>query len=216
MNRAARRLVNNPTRRNATARKNKMTRIHALQLFGLAGVGSLLACAATPVLAQDVGSFYGGLSVGQSRAKIDDARISAGLLGLGLSTTAMVRDEKDTAYKLLLGYQFSPHFALEGGYFNLGQFGFQATTSPAGSLSGQIKLQGLNLDLVGRLPLSERWSALARVGAQVAQASDRFSGTGAVFVLNPSPSERAGNIKAGLGLQYAVSKSLMVRVEGER
>jgi OOP family OmpA-OmpF porin len=193
-----------------------MTRLHALQLFGLAGLGTLLGGAATPVLAQDVGNFYGGLSVGQARVKIDEPRITAGLLSQGLNTTAIVSDEKDSAYKLLLGYQFSQNFALEGGYFNLGKFSFQSTTAPAGSLNGEIKLQGLNLDLVGRLPLSERWSALARVGAQVANARDRFSGTGAVRVLDPNPSQRATNYKAGLGLQYAVSKSLLVRAEGER
>ena len=215
MNDAINRPVTCATRRSATARKNKMTRCHALQLFGLAGLGTLLAGAGMPALAQEVGGFYGGLSVGQARVKIDEPRITASLLSQGLSTTAMVSDEKDAAYKLLLGYQFSQNFALEGGYFNLGQFSFQSTTAPAGSLNGQIKLQGLNLDLVGRLPLSERWSALARVGAQSTQARDRFSGTGAVHVLNPSPGERATNVKVGLGLQYAVSQSLLLRVEGE-
>ena len=117
---------------------------------------------------------------------------------------------------MFLGYQMNPNFALEGGYFNLGQFNFRATTAPAGSLSGQIKLQGLNLDLVGKMPLNERWSVLARVGAQSAQARDRFSGTGAVHVLNATPSQRATHVKAGLGLQYEMSKSLLVRVEGER
>ena len=193
-----------------------MTRLHALQLFGLAGLGTLLAGAVMPAQAQDVGRFYGGLGAGQARVKIDAPRITAGLLSQGLTTTAIVSDEKDTAYKLFLGYQFSPHFALEGGYFNLGQFSFQSTTTPTGSLNGQIKLQGLNLDLVGRLPLSERWSALARVGVQSTQARDHFTGTGAVYVLNPNPSERATNYKAGLGLQYEVNKSLLVRAEGER
>ena len=185
----------------------------ALRLLGLAGLGALMAL---PALAQDAGYYYGGLSVGQSRAKIDQDRITAGLLGAGLTSTAMTRDEKDTAYKVFGGYQFNRYIGLEGGYFNLGRFGFTSTTLPAGTLNGEIKLHGLNLDLVGTLPLSERWSALGRVGVQYAQAKDQFSGTGAVSVNNPSPSKREANGKIGAGLQYAFSPSFLLRVEAER
>lgn len=186
---------------------------HALRLIGLAGFGSLIAASSS---AQDSGYYYGGLSVGQSHARIDEARITAGLLGSGLSTSAMSVDEKDTAYKLFGGYQFNRNFALEAGYFNLGKFGFTSTTVPAGTLDGRIKLQGLNLDLVGTLPLTERFSALARVGVQAAQARDSFVGTGAVNVLNPNPSERATNYKLGAGLQYEFGPSFLVRGEAER
>ena len=189
-----------------------MKSIHALRLLGLAGLSSLIAA---PAIAQESGYYYGGLSVGQSRAKIDEERISASLLAEGLTST-MVRDEKSGAFKLFGGYQLNRNFAVEAGYFNLGKFGFTSTTVPAGTLTGQIKLQGVNLDLVGTLPLTERLSAIARVGAQYASARDTFSGTGAVNVLNPNPSKRALNYKAGAGLQYAFGPSLLVRAEAER
>ena len=92
MSRAAHVLVTGPARHTTTARTYKVTRIHALQLLGLAGLGTLLVGAVTPVQAQDAGGFYGGLSIGQARVKIDEPRITAGLLGLGLTTTAMTRD----------------------------------------------------------------------------------------------------------------------------
>ncbi|HUG24765.1 OmpA family protein [Piscinibacter sp.] len=190
-----------------------MKTLHALRLTSLVGLGSLLAASG---YAQDSGYYYGGLSIGQSRAKIDEERITASLLAAGLTTTAMARDEKDTAYKLFGGYQFNRHFALEGGYFNLGDFSFTSTTAPAGTLSGKIRLQGLNLDLVGTLPLTERLSAIGRVGAQYARARDTFSGTGAVSVLNPDPSKSASNYKLGVGLQYEVNRSFLVRGEAER
>jgi OOP family OmpA-OmpF porin len=186
-----------------------------LRRLGLAGLGLLITL---PSLAQtpEPSYFYGGLSVGAARAKIDQDRISASLLGAGLSTTAMTLDERDTAYKLFGGYQFNRYFGLEGGYFNLGKFGFTSTTVPAGSLTGNIRLQGLNLDLVASLPLSERWTVLGRVGAQMAQADDRFAGSGAVSVLNPNPRKREVNAKFGGGLQYAFSPSFLVRAEAER
>ena len=201
------------TRRRPTARKNKMTPIKTLRLLSLAGLGSLLAASS---FAQEGSYYYGGLSIGQSRAKIDEARITASLLGSGLTTTSMARDESDTAFKLFGGYQFNRNFALEAGYFNLGKFGFTSTTVPTGTLDGRIKLQGVNLDLVGTLPLTERLSAIGRVGAQYARASDTFRGSGAVQVLNPDPSAKGTHYKAGVGLQYELSPSLLVRAEAER
>ncbi|MEP7056365.1 MAG: OmpA family protein [Caldimonas sp.] len=190
-----------------------MKRNPVLRLSILAGFGALLAA---PAFAQEGGYPYVGLSVGQSRARIDEARITANLLASGLTTASMTRDESDTAYKLFGGYQLNRNFALEGGYFNLGKFGFRSTTVPAGALDGRIKLHGLNVDLVGTLPLTERFSAIGRVGAQYASARDTFSGSGAVSVANPNRSKREVNAKLGAGLQYEFGPSLLVRAEAER
>ncbi len=190
-----------------------MTPTKIVHLLSLAGLGSLLAA---PAFAQEGGHPYVGLSVGQSRAEIDEPRIRASLLASGLTTTSMLRDESDTGFKLFGGYQFNRHIAVEGGYFNLGKFGFNATTVPAGTLAGQIKLQGVNLDLVGTLPLTERLSALGRVGAHYASARDTFTGSGAVNVLDANPSERGAGLKLGAGLQYQFGQSLWVRAEAER
>ena len=206
-------------RRPETTRKKPMKSLHTLRtlrtlsVLSIAALGALLA---TPTLAQEGGYSYGGLSVGQSRAKIDQARITAGLLGSGLSTSAFSRDESGQGFKVFGGYQINRNFAVEAGYFNLGKFGFSATTVPAGTLSGSIRVQGLNLDLVGTLPLTERLSAIARVGGQYAQARDTLTGGGAVTVLNPNPSERGFNAKLGAGLQYEFSRSFLMRVEAER
>lgn len=160
--------------------------------------------------------WYGGVSAGQSKAKIDDARITSNLLGSGFATSSITDDNRDTGYKLFAGYKFNRNFALEGGYFDLGRFGFTATTVPAGTLNGSIKLQGLNLDAVGILPVSERFSVFGRAGLAYAQARDSFSGTGAVNVRNPSPSKNDTNFKYGAGMQYDFNSSLGMRLEAER
>jgi OOP family OmpA-OmpF porin len=190
-----------------------MTSIHTLRLLVLAGLAPLLAASS---MAQEGGYFYGGLGLGESRAKIDQERISAGLLGAGLATTGFNRDERGQAYKIFGGYQINRNFALEAGYFDLGKFGFSTTTAPAGALNGQIKLQGVNFDLLGTLPLTESLSLIGRVGAQAARARDNFSGSGAVAVLNPNPSKREVNVKFGAGLQYEVNRSFLIRGEAER
>ena len=127
-----------------------MTSNQILRLLALASLGSLIAA---PSFAQEGGYYYGGLSLGQSRAKIDEERITASLLAAGFSATNFTRNETDTAYKLFGGYQFNRYFGIEAGYFDLGKFGFSATTTPAGTLAGDIRLKGLNLDLVGTLPI---------------------------------------------------------------
>jgi OOP family OmpA-OmpF porin len=183
--------------------------------LGTACLVGFAAMNSQPAVAADSG-WYGGFGIGQSRAKIDDARITAGLLGAGLTTTSMTDDKHDTAYKLFGGYKFNGNFALEGGYFNLGRFGFTSTTTPAGTLTGKIKLQGLNLDAVGIVPLSEKFSAFGRLGLQFAQAKDTFAATGAVTTTNPNPSKTAANFKAGVGVQYDFTESLGMRGEWER
>jgi OOP family OmpA-OmpF porin len=190
-------------------KKMKLTkRSGPLALAVLAAIASPLA------LAEDHG-WYLGANVGESRAKIDDQRIMSNLLGSGFTST-IKDDNRDTGYKLFAGYQLNRNFALEGGYFDLGQFGFTATTVPAGTFNGNIKLHGVNMDLVGILPITERFSAFARVGAAYTEARDHFSGTGLVSVTNPNPSKKETNWKAGLGLQYAFNEHLGMRLEVER
>ena len=179
-----------------------------------------LAVLATPVLhAQESISntgIYMGISAGESKAHIDNAGITQGLLGAGLTTDSLSEDRRDTGYKAFIGFPIHPNWAVEAGYFDLGRFGFSANTTPAGSLTGSARIKGLNLDLVGTLPITDRWSLLGRVGAAYAQTQDTFSGTGAVSVIDPSPSKRETNYKFGLGTQYAFTPALTLRLEGER
>ncbi len=170
----------------------------------------------SPLAAAQNPHWYGGINIGQSRAKIDDERITGNLLSRGFTGVSILDDDRDVGYKLYGGYQFNRNFALEGGYFDLGKFGFAATTVPAGTLNGSIKLRGFNLDAVGILPITEKLSALGRVGVNYAEARDQFSGTGAVTVANPNPSKRDTNYKYGLGVQYAFTEALAMRVEAER
>ena len=190
------------------------------KLVKAAGTLGLVGCVAMSsqfAAAADDTFWYVGGNIGQSRAKIDDARISAQLQGAFLPTTSISDDNRSNAFKLFGGYQFNKNFAVEAGYFNLGEFGFMATTVPAGTLSGKIKVQGLNVDAVGMLPLDNKFSVFGRLGLQYAQAKDNFSSTGAVPVLsNANPSKNALNYKAGLGVQYDFNQSLGMRLEAER
>lgn len=180
---------------------------------------ALAVLAGSPVHAQDPVTntgVYMGISAGESKAHIDNARITQDLLGAGLTTNSLTEDRKGTGYKAFIGFPMNPNWAIETGYFDLGRFGFSAKTTPAGDLTGTARIKGLNLDLVGTLPITDRWSLLGRVGAAYAQTKDNFTGSGAVSVLNPSPSKRETNYKYGFGTQYAFTPALTMRLEAER
>ncbi len=180
------------------------------------GLAALATIASQCAVADDSNWYIGG-NVGQSRATIDNPRISTQLLGAGLATTSIFDNNRDTGYKIFGGYQINKYFSLEGGYFNLGDFGYTATTVPAGTLNGNIRLQGVNLDGVGTLPITDQFSVFGRVGLNYAQARDGFSSTGLVPVpANANPGKTELNYKLGAGLQYDFTKSLGMRLEAER
>lgn len=194
----------------------KRTRAPATPRLLACATLATLATLVSPVALADAANWYGGINLGQSRAKIDDARITSGLLAGRFATTSISDDDRDTGYKIFGGYQANKYFAVEGGYFDLGKFGFNANTLPPGSLSGNIKVKGMNLDLVGTLPITERFSAFGRIGANYAHTQDTFAGTGAVTVVRANASARDTNIKYGAGIQFAMTENLGVRGEVER
>jgi OmpA-OmpF porin, OOP family len=189
-----------------------MKSTHTLRLFTLAGIGSLIAL---PALAQD-SYYYGGLSVGTSRAKLKEERLTAVQLP-GVAVTGLKIDDRETGFKVFGGYQLNRYIGFEAGYFSLGKFTYQATTSPAGTLDGKLNFKGVNADFVGTIPITENLSAIGRVGAQLTRTRASFSGTGAgANPADPAPNSRKTNYKAGAGLQYAFSPSVLARAELER
>src|SRR4051812_10191861 len=182
----------------------------ALSVFGLAALITSVA------VAEDQPYWYGGLGLGWTRARVDDERITNGFAGSGLTVDSISDDENGFGFKVFAGRQFNKYFGVEGGYVNLGEFGYQLNTTPAGSLNGNIKIQGLNVDAVGTWPVTEQFSVLGRVGATYLQSRDNFSGNGAITVTDSNPKKDYGSYKAGVGVQYAFTEALAMRGEIER
>ena len=187
-----------------------MKKLHLICLASLAALSS------SALYAQNAGHYYGGLSAGQAESKIDNERINAALIGAGVTSTGITTDRHDPAYKVFGGYQFNPYFAMEGGYFNLGKFGFNSQTTPLGSLNGQFRVDGINIDVVGSLPVNDQLSLMARMGVINGRSRDNFTSTGAVAVSNSNPEITKRDYKAGLGFAYKFSQSMSLRGEIER
>jgi len=179
-------------------------------------MAAVCAAIASPFAAADDSGWYVGVNAGLAKAKIDDARIATSLQAAGFTGIAIKDDNDHFGYKVYAGYDFNRFFALEGGYFDPGRFGYLATTTPAGSLRGNMRLNGVDLDALGFLPFTDRFSAFGRIGVDYARTRDSFAASGAVTAPTADDSEHAANYKFGVGLQYRFTRTLAMRAEAER
>ena len=185
--------------------------------LGLVALAVLGTVASSWVVAQDSTTGpYLGANVGTTRAKFNNDSINSTLAGQGFTVNSRTEDNSSTGYKLFGGYQFNRNFAVEGGYFDLGRFNYSLNTTPLGTFSADTRVRGLNLDLVGFLPLTEQFSVFGRAGAAYAQSRANFARTGALPLANSPTSRNDTNLKVGIGMQYAFTEALALRAELER
>jgi OOP family OmpA-OmpF porin len=156
----------------------------------VAVLGITAAALAAPAAAQNLSAAYIGGSLGQSKFKID--------CGGGLTC-----DDKDTAFRIFGGYQFTPNLSAELGYADLGK---AKLTGPGGSdqlgatawdLSGvfQWPFPGTGFSLFGRLGLF--------MGEMELSGVDRGNKTSSGLTL-------------GFGGGYNFNRNIGVRAEWQR
>ena len=191
-----------------------MTRQHSSTARKL-GLVAFAVLTSSSALAQDTPGWYAGANVGRTKAKFDTPATVAAFGSPGFNVNSTSRDGRGSGYKLYGGYQLKRNFAVESGYFDLGRSNYTYNTTPLGSLRGNLRVRGLNLDLVGMLALAEPFLVFGRVGATYERTRANFSSTGSV-PLPAGRSDKDGSVKAGVGMQYACSDSLAVRAELER
>lgn len=177
---------------------------------------ALTTLTSSPFALADESAWYIGGNMGQSRAHLNEQKIADDVIPPSYINTYLNHNTIDLGYKVYGGYEINPRFSIEAGYFDLGEFQFNHTTVPTGQLSTNMQVRGMNLDVVGHLPLSEKFSAFARLGVNYALTQDTFTGTGAASTLGGKLSDRDTFPKAGLGLQYKFNDSWAARIEAER
>lgn len=191
-----------------------MRKIHWVSIVAAAAMAAITGVQAAEPSASAI--WYLGAGAGQARAKLNDSTVSTALAGTGASVATISRDETEASYKFYAGYQYNPYLAFEGGAFNLGSFTFGATTTPAGTLNGAVKnTVGANFDVLGTLPLAERFTLFARAGIQSSKTRDLFSATGLVLRA-PTPSKNLTSYKAGAGAGFDFTRNVGMRAEWER
>ena len=104
-------------------------------------------------------------------------------------------DDKDTAWRILGGYQFNRYFAAELGYHNLGE-----ASAAAGALEGTAwELVG-----IGAYPIVDKLSVYGKLGVYRGELEA------------PGAEETNTDLTFGAGLQYDLLKNVGVRGEWQR
>jgi len=161
---------------------------------------------------ETVATWYVGLSGGESRSQANSSDLSSALSNNGLTPLSSSLDDSDTGWKLYLGYQFNPNFAVEAGYIDFGKFNFSATTA-GGSLGGDMKSKnGGFIDVLGIIPLSNNFSIFGKLGGYSVKTELNGSGVGG----SVSASHRSNDWTYGIGAGYEFNRNVGVRVEWER
>ncbi len=174
--------------------------------FGLALAVSLTC---TPAFALHPASFwYAGAGLGQT--EVEGFCDRGDLLKGGFATVGSC-DDTDVGFKLFGGLRFHRNFAVELGYADLGDY--QANGTVAGGAPATLELDGgvLTGQLVGLLPLGQRWNLLGKVGAFYNDADSSEPATVDVDVADST----FGWALTG-GVEYWVTEGFAVRAEFDR
>lgn len=124
-------------------------------------------------------------------------------LGFFIANTAL--DDRRTRYGLRLGYQLNPQLALvtHAALFDKRE-------------SALLPARRYGLDLVGTVPLAERFSLYASAGAVRLSGDSTLGGQYYGGFAGSSISRAVNAARLGLGLQYQFSNSLGLRFDVER
>lgn len=126
-------------------------------------------------------------------------------------------DETVFGWKLFAGWRFNPYLAVEGGYADLGEA--DADTVFFGqNPNAEISADALFAELVGSVPLGERFKAFAKLGIaniDVKLKSDVFA---VPLAGTPRSSLSTDSTEAvyGLGGEFSITPGIAGRLEWER
>lgn len=115
-------------------------------------------------------------------------------------------DTKDSAFKVLAGYQITPMFAMEASYFDLGK-----ATGREDGINVKGGATGIDVAAVLRMPLSPEVNVFAKLG--VASVDGKVTGTyeGKSATFKHSSTQPV----FGVGATYNITPTLRLRAEVE-
>ncbi|MBL8386072.1 MAG: porin family protein [Burkholderiales bacterium] len=147
--------------------------------------------------------WYAGAGLGVAGAAIDG---SAGAIGLS------ARDKRNTSFKLVGGYQFTPHWGVEAQFTDLGRAGYNACVG-ATCGAGSVGLRQWSVTGTGTYTLANNYFVFGKLGVTWNQArGDAFCAAGAC---GGSPAGTRSDLLAGLGVGYQFSRNISMRLEYE-
>lgn len=158
----------------------------------------------------------------------NEARAIDDFVGFEPQSSTVSFDSEDSAYGFVVGWRMSEHFALEGGYLDLGEVSYREHNTgvfvdvdppEAGTLQHNIdsSTSGIQISGLAILPLSYRWELYARGGVLIANSVEN------VFILDDlgstgrsRPTKSGFDLLAGAGISFSLAEIYSVRLEYQR
>jgi OmpA-OmpF porin, OOP family len=163
------------------------------KLLFKAAAGSILIL---PLLAQAQGA-YVDANVGQAQYKLDETGI-----------TSVSKGSDPTAYKVGVGYNFSPNFGAELGYADLGSQN-NVDSSSGVNVNTDIKTTATYLAATATAPIGDKFMVFGKLGA----SWNRTTGTGAALGLQVDASARKTGLLANVGAGYNFTDKIAATVQ---
>jgi OOP family OmpA-OmpF porin len=178
-----------------------------ISIFVLAAVGATAQASAAD------SNFYGVFSLGRAKLDADGTAVDTFNLNNGFASSITTSQTGTNGGKAQLGYTMGKTFAVEGGYTYLGKADFVSVTN-LGTIGGSKDASLFNLDLVGKLPLNEKWAVLGRFGGYYWKTKNEMPN--AATLGTSTFNDNGWDFKMGAGVQYEFTPKFSMRSEFER
>lgn len=191
-------------------------------------LGAVLAAVWLPAGAQ-APSGYAGIGFGRSSIDIDGTAIEQNLLdraaaeGVAIAASSSGEEDRDTAFKVFLGYRFNPYFAIEGALNSMGDFQARGSATDAAfgdtlSVTTDVDFFAFSLAAVGHLPVGRTVSLYGKAGLFVwdMDLTERERLTGFGVVRTATATDDGTDLFYGAGVEWDVSRQIALRAEWER
>ena len=121
-------------------------------------------------------------------------------------------DDKDTTWSISGGYMFHPNIGFEVGYRDLGEASASRTIGGT-TIRAEAEISGFTLGAVGRIPVSDRFSIVPRVGLYLWEGE----GSGTINGVRITSFDDDGtDIYFGIGAEYSFTKQLYLGAHWSR
>jgi len=177
-------------------------------------LGACAIAIAAAVMSAPASAGYFGVAINQNT--LQDWDDVGAALDDG-SFTSQKSEDTDTGFRIFGGFGQNPNFVVEIGYSDFGEATFDAQSDgccfyPAGPVSADAALSGLDVSLVGKIPMSDGFNVTARIGMLKWEADVDVSLSGG----SGSDSDDGTDLLFGIGLELAVSGGTSLRGEYTR
>ena len=155
--------------------------------------------------------FYVTGQVTHSSSTLDQSKFTTALTTAGATGIASSANGSGTEWRLQLGYQLNPNFAIEAGYIDFGKTNYTANYT-GGSASGTQKPGGVDVVAVGILPLTPEFSVFGKLGGVAVSTKTSLSAS-TLAAATTNTSSNGVRPLIGLGASYNLQKNLDLRAD---